>query len=86
MRLGKPSKYQGKIRSASFDRIARRQVSSYPSHATPEIILAIRQYLVNGLPPAKTSYKGTRQAFRSRLIYYINVWENKYNLNEKDLK
>jgi len=86
MKLKKPSKYQGRIRASSFDRIARRQVSSYPSHATPEILLAIRQYLVEGLAPAKTSYKGTRQAFRSRLIYYINTWENKYNLNEKDLK
>ena len=47
MRLRKPSKYQGRIRASSFDRIARRQVSSYPSHATPEILLAIREYLVN---------------------------------------
>jgi|TARA_R110000824_G_scaffold390794_1_gene588204 hypothetical protein len=86
MRLRKPSKYQGRIRASSFDRIARRQVSSYPSHATPEILLAIREYLVKGLSPAKTSYRGTRQAFRSRLIYYINIWENKYDLNEKDLK
>jgi hypothetical protein len=86
MRLGKPSKYQGRIRAASFDRIARRQVAHYPSHATPEILIAIREYLVSGLSPSKTSYKGTRQAFRSRLIYYINVWENKYDLNEKDLK
>ena len=46
----------------------------------------MREYMVNGISPAKTSYSGTRQAFRSRLIYYINVWENKYNLNEKDLK
>lgn len=86
LRLGAPSKYQGRIRASSFDRIVKKHRKHYRSQTTHLVINAIREYLVMGLPTAKTSYMGTRQAFRSRLIYYITSWEGSKSLIQKDLK
>ena len=86
MKLGSPSKYQGQIRGKTFDRIIEKHRSHYRSQMTEHIAIALREYLVEGKPAAKTSYDGTRQAFRSRLIYYIAAWEKTGNLSEKDFK
>lgn len=86
MKLGSPLKYRGRIVAAAFDKIMRKHRRHYRSQATDRIAVALREYLVEGKPSAKTSYDGTRQAFRSRLIYYINSWEKSGKLSKNDFK
>ena len=84
LKLGGPSNYRGRIRAASFGRIIKEHRDYYRSQMTDPIGEALREYLVQGKASADTSYEGTRQAFRSRLIYYIAAWEKAGSLMEKD--
>ena len=86
LKLGTPSKYKGKIYAASFDRISKQHLKYYRSQTQNRTIEAIREYLVEGKSSKDTSYKGSRQAFRSRLIYYIGAWEKSNSLILKDFK
>lgn len=72
----KPAHYRGSMSDEEFNQLIHLQKDNYRTQIQDKTIADLRKYFVEGVKSHQTSYGKNKQAFYSRLVYYIRKWEN----------